>query len=224
MSRNLFLVAAALSRRQQAIMPKRRSVHFGVYNVRLLSALDKFLRDKPRYMGELSTSINDALLAVDLNTIELVKLQSRQKQTGRETQVVILNRLRKRIHQVAKKRNCSMNQLVNSALLDYYSKTKAGSLKKTLQARGASLRSYDTMSESERRELHQMLAQVSAMQPVPFETEEPNGTYYEYDRNLKATVKVTPDGERTPIEKLQTSFEPTRPKGPRKVAHEEIAS
>jgi hypothetical protein len=44
-------------------VPKPRSVHFGVYNVRLLSALDKLLRDKPRYMGELSTSINDALLA-----------------------------------------------------------------------------------------------------------------------------------------------------------------
>jgi hypothetical protein len=69
-----------------------------------------------------------------------------------------------------------------------------------------------------------MLAQVSAMQPVPFEAETPNGTYYEYDRNLKATVKVTPDGERTPVEKLETSFEPTRPKGSRKVAHEEIAS
>ncbi len=55
-------------------MPKRRSVHFGVYNVRLLSALDKLLRDKPRYLGELSTSINDALLAVDLNTVELVTL------------------------------------------------------------------------------------------------------------------------------------------------------
>jgi hypothetical protein len=205
-------------------VPKRRSVHFGVYNVRLLSTLDKLLRDKPRYMGELSTSINDALLAVNLNTVELVKLQSRQKQTGRETQVVILRRLRKRIHQVAKKRNCSMNQLVNSALLAYYSKTGAGRLKKTLKARGASLRSYDTMSEAERRELHQMLSELSAMQSVPLEAEEPNGTYYEYDRNLKATVRVTFDGERTPVEKLETSFEPTRPKGPRKIAHEEIAS
>ena len=205
-------------------MPKRRSVHFGVYNVRLLSALDKLLRDKPRYMGELSTSINDALLAVNLNTVELVKLQSRQKQTGRETQVVILRRLRKRIHQVAKKRNCSMNQLVNSALLAYYSKTGAGRLKKTLKARGASLRSYDTMSEAERRELHQMLSELSAMQSVPLEAEEPNGTYYEYDRNLKTTVKVTSDGERTPVEKLETSFEPTRRKGPRKLAHEEITS
>ncbi len=86
------------------------------------------------------------------------------------------------------------------------------------------MHSYDTMSESERRELYQMLSGLSAMQSVPFEAEEPNGTYYEYDRNLKATVKVTPDGERTPVEKLETSFEPTRRKGPHKIAHEEIAS
>ncbi len=175
-------------------------------------------------MGELSTSINDALLAVDLNSVELVTLQSRQKQTGRETQVVILNRLRKRIHQVAKKRNCSMNQLVNSALLAYYSKGGETKLKKSTTGRGSSLRSYDAMSESERRELHEMLAQRSTMQSVPFEAEEPNGSYYEYDRNLKATVKVTPDGERTPVEKLEASFEPTRGKGPRKTAREEITT
>jgi len=175
-------------------------------------------------MGELSTSINDALLAVNLNTVKLVTLQSRQKQTGRETQVVILKRLRKRIHQVAKKRNCSMNQLVNSALLAYYSKAGEGKLKKPAKGRSSSVHSYDTMSESERRELHQMLAGLSAMQSVPFEVEEPNGTYYEYDRNLKATVKVTPDGERTPVEKLEASFEPPRRKGPRKSAHEEITT
>jgi hypothetical protein len=203
---------------------KRRSVHFGVYNVRLLSALDKLLRDKPRFMGELSTSINDALLAVDLNTVELVTLQSRQKQTGRETQVVILNRLRKRIHQIAKKRNCSMNQLVNSALLAFYSKGGEAKVEKPSKGRGSFKRSYDTMSESERRELHQLLAGLSAMQSVPLEGEEPNGTYYEYDRNLKATVKVASDGERTPVEQLETSFDPTRRKGPRKIAHEEIAS
>src|SRR5258706_881565 len=197
------------------IVAKRRSVHFVVYNVRPLSALDKLLRDKPRYLGELSTSINDALLAVDLNTVELVTLQSRQKQTGRETQVVILNRLRKSIHGIAKKRNCSMNQLVNSALLAYYSKTGEGKLKKPSKGRSSSVHLYDAMSESERRELSQMLSGLSAMQSAPFEAEEPNGTYYEYDRNLKATVKVTPDGERTPVEKLETMSEPACRKGPR---------
>jgi hypothetical protein len=175
-------------------------------------------------MGELSTSINDALLAVDLKTVELVTLQSRQKQTGRETQVVILNRLRKRIHEIAKKRNCSMNQLVNSALLAYYSKGGEGKLKRPTKGRGSSIRSYDTMSEVERKELHQMLSELSAVQPVPIDAEEPDGTYYEYDRNLKATVKVTPDGERTPVEKLETSVEPARRKGPRRIAHEEITT
>jgi hypothetical protein len=175
-------------------------------------------------MGELSTSINDALLAVNLNTVELVKLQSRQKQTGRETQVVILRRLRKRLHQVAKNRNCSMNQLVNSALLAFYSKGGEGKLKRSTKVRGLSMHSYDTMSESERRELHRMLSGLSALQSVPIDAEEPDGTYYEYDRNLKATVKVTPDGERTPVGKLETSFEPTRRKGTRKIAREEIAS
>jgi len=175
-------------------------------------------------MGELSTSVNDALLAVDLNTVGLVTLQSRQKQTGRETQVVILRRLRKRIHQIAKQRNCSMNQLVNSALLAYYSKGGEGKLKRSTKGRGSSVRSYDSMSELERRELHQMLSGLSALQSVPIDAEEPDGTYYEYDRNLKATVKVTPDGERTPVDKLDRSFEPTRRKGARKIAHEVIAS
>jgi len=167
--------------------------------VRLLLALDKLLRDKPRYLGELSTSINDALLSVDLNTVALVALQSRQKQTGRETQVVILRSLRKRIHQVAQKRKCSMNQLVNSALLAYYSKT--GKIKPTRSAkrRGVTAHSYDTMSEQERRELHRMLLELSPTQSVSNTAEEPDGTHYEYDRNLKATVKVTPDGERYPV-------------------------
>jgi hypothetical protein len=175
-------------------------------------------------MGELSTSINDALLAVDLNTVELVNLQSRQKQTGRETQVVILQRLRKRIHQVAKKRNCSMNQLVNSALLAYYSKTGEHRLKQLAKGRESSMRSYDTMLESDRRQLHQMLSGLSAMQRVSIDAEQPDGTYYEYDRNLKATVKVTPDGERTPVGELDSSFEPGRRKGSRKIAHEEVTT
>ncbi len=186
-------------------MPKRRSVHFGVYNVRLLSALDKLLRDKPRYLGELSTSINDALLAVDLNTVELVTLQSRQKQTGRETQVVILRRLRTRIHQVAQNRKCSMNQLVNSALLAYYS--RKGRVKRLTKRRGVSTHSYDAMSELERRELHRVLSELSTTQSVSISAEEPDGTHYEYYRNLKATVKVTPEGERQSVAGLDVKFE-----------------
>jgi hypothetical protein len=189
------------------IVAKRRSVHFVVYNVRLLSALDKLLRDKPRYLGELSTSINDALLAVDLNAVELVKLQSRLKQTGRETQVVILRPLRKRIQQVARKRKCSMNHLVNSALLAYYSKTGKIKVKRATKRRGISTHLYDAMSELERRELDKMLSEPSATQSVSVTGDQPDGTHYEYDRNLKATVKVTPDGERYPVKRFDATFE-----------------
>jgi len=117
-----------------------------------------------------------------------------------------------------------MNQLVNSALLAYYSKTEEGKLKKPTKGRGASMRSYDTMSELERRELHQMLSGLSAVQPVSAEVEEPDGTYYEYDRNLKATVKVTPDGERTPVAGLETQFERAPQKSQQKAAHEGMSS
>ena len=82
------------------------------------------------------------------------------------------------------------------------------------------MRSYDTMSELERRELHQMLSGLSALQPVSADVEEPDGTYYEYDRNLKATVKITPDGERTPVAQLETEFEHPPQKGPHKTLHE----
>jgi hypothetical protein len=187
-------------------MPKPRSAHLEVYNVRLLRSLDKLLRDKPRYAGELSQSINDALLAVDLNTVELVKLQSREKQTGRETQVVILRRLRKRIHQVAKNRNCSMNQLVNSALLAYYQKGGEAKLKRLSKRRESPGGSYDTMSKLERKALHQLLSEFSGMQVAAIDGEEPDGTHYEYDRNLRTTVRVTSDGERTPVHELERSF------------------
>ena len=82
------------------------------------------------------------------------------------------------------------------------------------------MRSYDTMSDLERRELDQLLSGLAAMQAVSSEVEEPNGTYYEYDRNLKATVKVTPDGERTPVAGLETQFERAHQKGAYKTTHE----
>ena len=63
------------------------------------------------------------------------------------------------------------------------------------------------MSELERSELYQMLSGLAAVQPIDAEVDEPDGTYYEYDRNLKATVKVTPDGERTPVAAARQPFE-----------------
>lgn len=174
----------------------RRNVGFDVFNVRLLIGLDKLLRAKRRYQGDLSASINDALLAVNLNTVKLVTLQGKKRQTARETQVVILRRLIRRIQRIADVRGCSMNQLVNSGLLAYYSTGRRGRLGGSSRtARGSLMVAYDKMSAAERQQLMQVLASLGGLQEGPREGF-PDGTHYEYDPALKATVEVTPSGER----------------------------
>ena len=180
-------------------VPTRRNIGFDVFNVRLLIALDKLLRKKRRYQGDLSASINDGLLAVNLNTVKLVTLQGKKKQTARETQVVILRRLIRRIQRIADARGCSMNQLVNSGLLAYYSKGRSGKLDRSSRAaRGSSMAAYDKMSAGERQQLMQVLGSLTGLQEGPKEGF-PDGTRYEYDPDLKTTVEVTPSGERFPV-------------------------
>ena len=177
----------------------RRNVGFDVFNVRLLIGLDKLLRAKRRYQGDLSASINDALLAVNLNTVKLVTLQGKKKQTARETQVVILRRLIRRIQRIADARGCSMNQLVNSGLLAYYSKGRRGKLEGSSRVtRGSSVATYDKMSTAERLQLMEILGGLTGLQEGPQEAF-PNGTHYEFDRDLQKTVEVAPSGERFPV-------------------------
>jgi len=147
----------------------------------------------------LSASINDALLAVNLNTVKLVTLQAKKKQTARETQVVILRRLIRRIQRVAEARGCSMNQLVNSGLLAYYSKGRKGKLDGSSRAaRRKSMAAYDKMSTEERHQLMEILGSLTGAQEGPHE-EFADGTHYEYDPGLKRTVEVDPSGERFPV-------------------------
>jgi len=60
-----------------------------------------------------------------------------------------------------------MNQLVNSALLAYYSKTGEGELKRPAKGTGGYPCDRTTQCrELERRELNQVLSGLSAVQPV----------------------------------------------------------
>lgn len=180
-------------------MAIRRNPHFDVFNVRLLIGLDKLLRKKRRYQGDLSASINDALLAVNLNIVKLVTLQGKKKQTARETQVVLLRRLIRRIQRTAEARGCSMNQLVNSGLLAYYSRGRKGELEGSARpARGPSAATYDKMSTEERQQLMEILGSLTGQQQGPRE-ELSDGTHYEYDSELGTTVEVVPSGKRFPV-------------------------
>jgi len=189
----------------------RRNVGFDVFNVRLLIGLDKLLRAKRRYQGDLSASINDALLAVNLNTIKLVTLQGKKKKTARETQVVLLRRLIRRIKRIADARGCSINQLVNSGLMAHYSKQRTGKLgSPSRPTRQSAKATYDKMSPEERQQLMEAIASLAGSQQGPRDAF-PDGTHYEYDPNLKKTVEIDPSGQLVPVTlvagKLQRDLE-----------------
>jgi hypothetical protein len=195
----------------------RRDPGFDVFNVRLLIDLDKLLREKRRYQGDLSASINDALLAVNLSTVKLVTLQGKKKQTASETQVVLLRRLIRRIKRIADGRGCSINQLVNSGLLAYYSKQRTGKHgSPSRPTRQSAKATYDKMRPEERQRLMEAIASLAGLQKGPKDTF-PDGTYYEYDHDLKRTVEVDPSGQLVPVTlvagKLQRDLEkPVVPK------------
>jgi hypothetical protein len=177
----------------------RRNVGFDAFNVRLLIGLDKLLRAKRRYQGDLSASINDALLAVNLKTIKLVTLQGKKKQTARETQVVLLRRLIRRIKRIADARGCSINQLVNSGLMAYYSKVQTGKLgSPSRPTRQSPKATYDKMSPEERQQLMEAIASLPGLLEGPKDAF-PDGTHYEYDPDLKRTVEVDPSGQVVPV-------------------------
>lgn len=186
-------------------MAIRRNPGFDVFNVRLLIGLDKLLREKRRYQGDLSASINDALLAVNLNIVKLVTLQGKKKQTARETQVVLLRRLIRKLHQVAETRSCSINQLVNSGLAAYYSKQRLSKPERPSRPTQQS-RSYDQMSTAERQRLVEALGNLAGLQEGPRDAF-PDGAHYEYDPKLKRTVEVAPSGKRSPVALVAGKFQ-----------------
>ena len=188
-------------------MAIRRNPNFDVFNVRLLVGLDKLLREKRRYQGDLSASVNDALLAVNLDTVKLVTLQGKKKQIARETQVVILRRLIQRLHRVAEARNCSVNQLVNSGLAAHYSKVHSGRFGvPSSPTQPAARASYDKMTPSERQQLVEALAGLAGLQEGP-KARLIDGTRYEYDCKVKRTFEVAPSGRRFPVALVAGKFQ-----------------
>jgi len=185
----------------------RRNTGFDVFNVRLLIGLDNLLRAKRRYQGDLSASINDALLAVNLNTVKLVALQGKKKQTARETQVVILRRLIRTLHHIAKARGCSINQLVNSGLMAHYSKQGSGKLRGSSRpTRQTAKAAYGKMSVAERQQLFEALGTLTGLKEGPT-GKFLDGTYFEYDRALEITVEVRRSGERFPVTLVGGKFQ-----------------
>jgi hypothetical protein len=124
--------------------------------------------------------------------------------------------LRKRVHPIAGVRGCSMNALLNPGLSPFYSRWKEYQAREfKTDSTGACMAAYDEMSEAERRQLAEVLGSLTGLQSGPTGSL-PDGTHYEYDPTLKATVEVTPSGDRYPVTLVDGRFIRA---GERAVAH-----
>lgn len=106
------LTGAATPRRPKAVLPLHR------FLVRVLGPLNETIRKKAMYRGDLSAMVVQALESVDLNSVSLVVIKWGQEDfRGMTIQIPIM--LRDKIVAASKKRNVSVNTLINTALVHW---------------------------------------------------------------------------------------------------------
>jgi hypothetical protein len=96
-------------------------------SIRLTAAIDKETRAEVNKQGELSNLITDAIFGVNLLNMEVVDLgrarDQRLKVTVKQTQVSVSDDTYERVAKAAATRGCSLNSIVNSALLAFLRKS-----------------------------------------------------------------------------------------------------
>jgi hypothetical protein len=93
----------------------------------LTAAINKETRAEVNKKGELSDLITDAIFGVNLLSMEVVDLyrarDHRLKVTVRQTQVSVTEDTYEKVFKAAATRGCSMNSIVNSALVAFLRKS-----------------------------------------------------------------------------------------------------
>ncbi len=96
-------------------------------SIRLTAAINKETRAEVNKKGELSDLITDAVFGVNLLHMEVVDLyrarDNRLKVTVRQTQVSVSDDTYEKVAKAAATRGCSMNSIVNSALVAFLRKS-----------------------------------------------------------------------------------------------------
>jgi hypothetical protein len=96
-------------------------------SIRLTAAINKETRAEVNKKGELSDLITDAIFGVNLLNMEVVDLyrarDHRLKVTVRQTQVSVSDETYEKVAKAAATRGCSMNSIVNSALVVFLRKS-----------------------------------------------------------------------------------------------------
>lgn len=96
-------------------------------SIRLTAAINKETRAEVNKKGELSDLITDAIFGVNLLNMDVVDLyrarDHRLKVTVRQTQVSVSDDTYEKVAKAAATRGCSMNSIVNSALVAFLRKS-----------------------------------------------------------------------------------------------------
>ena len=180
-------------------MAKKKSSRV-VVGARLLHVVDNYLRKKQRGRGDMSSLIYEALREVDLGSVDLITIQGERRQvTARPTKIVLPPDMRDELQQFAESRDCSMNELMNSALVAALLKSRTQ--KSGERSRRGHTAMLNTMTAKEREEFFARLLALTGLEPGP-DPRSTDGGYYEWDAKLEATVEIAADGRRYLMERV----------------------
>lgn len=139
----------------------------------------------------MSLFVQRSLEEIDLRSIDIDRFHGKKVlSTTKATQVVMPISLRKKLQEIAPERGCSMNELLNSAVLAWLRKGR------TARPGGHKHQAvYDLMSPEERNRLWQSLVSLTGVESGPLSPSREGG-YYEWDRRAKSVLEVVPSGKR----------------------------
>lgn len=170
---------------------RRRPNDLVVFQTRLLHKVDEMLRRRIRRHGDMSLFVQKSLEEMDLDSVEVLRFHGKKvTSTTKATQVVMPVLLRKKLQGVAPVRGCSMNELLNSAVLAWLTKGRSAR-----GVAGTRRTTYDGMTGTERKQLWQSLVSLTGLEPGPHSPSR-DGGYFEWDKRAKAVVEVVPSGRR----------------------------
>jgi len=164
--------------------------------VRLLHVVDAYLRRKQRGKGDMSKLIYEALTRIDLRSVPLITIHGKRQPTvAKVTQIVMPEEIRQLIGYWSENRRCSMNELLNSALV--------ASLPSLRRDRDAVVPAHPAvlskMIAAQRDIFFTQLLSLTGSDTTPT-LRSREGSYYEYDSEAAGTVEITRDGRRFLVE------------------------
>ena len=160
--------------------------------VRLLHVVDAYLRKKQRGKGDMSKLIYEALTRIDLSSVPLITIHGKRQPTvAKVTQIVMPEEIRQQIEHWSKNRLCSMNEMLNSALV--------ASLPNARRDRDSGPGTpvqpivLNQMTAAQREVFFATLLSLTGNDATP-SLRSREGSYYEYDSEAAGTVEITQDG------------------------------